>query len=100
MLILMPWSANFVLISHLLFGGLGMYWLCRRFSAGGFASSLAGVAYVFNGVTMSCLMWTSYTASLAWLPWVLGYTRDAWRTGGRAISIAAITSAIQVLTGT
>jgi len=95
-----PWSANFFLVSHLFFGGLGMYWLCRRLGAAGFAASFAGAAYVFNGVTMSCLMWTSYTASLAWLPWVLGCTMAAWRGGGRWIGVAALASACQVLTGT
>jgi hypothetical protein len=95
----MPWAANFFLIFHLFFAGLGMHWLCRRLGATGFAAGFAAMAYAFNGITMSCLGWTSYTASLAWLPWVMGLTTAAWRTGGRAIGPAALASAIQVMAG-
>ncbi len=95
----MPWSVNFFQIVHMLLGGCGMYWLIRRWGLGGFAAAFAGFAYVFNGVTLSCLMWISYTAFLAWSPWVLGCTMSAWRQGGRWIPLAALASAMQVLAG-
>jgi hypothetical protein len=95
----MPWSVNFFQILHLFWGGCGMYWLMRRWSVGAFAAAFAGFAYVFNGVTLSCLMWVSYTAFLAWCPWVLGCTMSAWREGGRWVPLAALASAMQVLAG-
>jgi len=95
----MPWSMNFFHLSHLVLGGCGMYWLLRRWGVGAFAASFAGFAYVFNGVTLSCLMWPSYTAFLAWSPWVLGCTMAAWREGGRWIVLASLASAMQVLAG-
>src|SRR2546427_75169 len=52
----MPWAVNFVLLLHLVWGGIGMYWLARRLGAGGFAASFAATAFVFNGVTLSSLL--------------------------------------------
>ena len=81
-------------------GGCGMYALTRRWGAGGFAASFAGMAYVFNGVSLSCFQWSNYIASLGWLPWVVLAVMEAWRHGGRWLAIAAAVSALQVLTGT
>lgn len=96
----LPWSVNLVLFAHLILGGWGMYELTRRWGAGGFAASFAGLAYAFNGVTLSCFQWGNYIASLGWLPWVVLAVTEAWRHGGRWIPIAAVVSALQVLTAT
>ncbi len=95
----MPWSVNFFQILHMFWGGCGMYGLARRLGLGTFAAAFAGFAYVFNGVTPYCLMWISYTAFLAWSPWVLGSAQAAWREGGRWIPVAALAAAMQVLAG-
>ena len=110
----MPWAANFLILAHLWFGGFGMFWLLRRWNLGSFAAAFAAFAFVFNGVSLSCTQWGQYIASLAWLPWVVGSVMNAWRGhvdhspavadrlsgGGRWIALAAIASALQVLTGT
>ena len=95
----MPWFLNVFNLVHLLWGGCGMYWLCRRWGQSGFAASFAGLAYVFSGISLSCLMWASYTASLSWLPWVAGLTMAAWKHGGKFLTLAALASAMQVLAG-
>lgn len=96
----MPWSLNAALLLHLLLGGCGMYALTRRWGAGDFAASFAGLAYAFNGVSLSCFQWSNYIASLGWLPWVVLAVTEAWRHGGRWLAIAAVASALQVLTAT
>jgi hypothetical protein len=96
----MPWSLNFALFLHLLLGGWGMYALARRWGADGFAASFAGLAFAFNGVSFSCFQWSNYIASLGWLPWVVLAVTEAWRNGGRWLALAAIVSALQVLTAT
>ena len=97
----MPWWANFQDLIHLLLGGLGVYWLSRRWGAGGYAATVAGFAYAFNGASLSCLEWGNYIASLAWMPWVIGWTREAWQTGRpRAIAVASVLAALQLLTAT
>lgn len=96
----LPWAENFLMLAHLWFGGFGMFWLLRRWNIGNFAAAIAGFAFVFNGVMLSCLLWGNYIASLAWLPWVVGSVIEAWRGGGRWLPLAAVTSALQVLTAT
>jgi hypothetical protein len=96
----LPWAENFSMLAHLWFGGFGMFWLLRRWGIGNFAASFAGFAFVFNGVTLSCLLWGNYIASLAWLPWVVGCVMESWRGGGCWLTLAAIASAMQVLTAT
>ena len=95
----MPWFVNFLCIAHMLWGGLGMYWLCRRLGTSGLAASFAGLAFTFNGVSLGCLMWVSYTASLSWLPWTAGLSMAAWKQGGKWVGLAALASAMQVLAG-
>jgi hypothetical protein len=95
-----PWAENFSMLAHLWWGGFGMFWLARRWGMGNFAAGFAGMAYAFNGITLSCLLWGNYIASLAWLPWVVGCAIEAWRNGGRWLPLAAITSALQILTAT
>jgi hypothetical protein len=96
----LPWSENFAMLAHLWFGGFGMFWLVRRWNLSSFAAAFAAFAFVFNGVTLSCLQWGNYIAALAWLPWILGSVMEAWRNGGRWMPLAALASAMQVLTAT
>src|SRR6266576_5752310 len=76
-----------------------MYWLARIWGASGFAATFAGMAFVFNGVVLSSLQWTAYIGVLAWMPWVVGCTSEAWKKGGRWLPLAAVCGAMQVLTG-
>ncbi len=99
LLLPLPWSLSFFCLGHLFLGGLGMYLLARRWTGHSFAASVAGVAFVFNGVTLSCLMWPNYTAALGWMPWVIGAVERAGREGGRRIVLAALVGALQMLAG-
>jgi len=96
----LPWGQNVLMLAHLWFGGCGMFWWLRRQQAGNFAAAFAAFAFVFNGITLSCLQWENYIASLAWLPWVAGSVIAAWRHGGKWLPFAAIAAALQVLTAT
>src|SRR6185295_9053128 len=65
----------------------------------GFAAGFAGMAFVFNGVMLSSLLWLSYIACLAWMPWLIGCVVEAWAKGGRWLVLAALAGAMQVLSG-
>ncbi|MBU6398782.1 MAG: YfhO family protein [Verrucomicrobia bacterium] len=95
----MPWALGFFCLGHLWLGGMGMHQLARRWTGSGFAAAVAGFAFVFNGLTLSCLIWPNYTVALGWMPWVLRWTQSAWRDGGRALLGAALVSALQLLAG-
>ncbi|MGD0537879.1 MAG: hypothetical protein ABSC03_09565 [Verrucomicrobiota bacterium] len=99
LLLPLPWSLDLFCLAHLWLAGFGMYWLARHWTAHGTGAALAGIAFVFNGVTQSCLLWPNYIAALGWMPWVVLAGEQAARRGGRAIAVAAIVSAMQLLTG-
>lgn len=95
----MPWSLGFFCLLHLWIGGLGMRKLAVELKLGGFASVLAGTLYIFNGATLSGLMWPNYAVVLGLLPWVLWSLRHAWTAGGRWILGAAVIATLQMLSG-
>jgi hypothetical protein len=99
LLLPMPWSLSFFCLVHLFLGGLGMYLLARRWTNNGWASAVAGTAYAFSGVTLSCLMYSNNSAGLGWLPWVLLLVERGWREGGRITVLAALVAAAQMLAG-
>lgn len=95
----MPWALGFFCLLHLWIGGMGMRKLALNLKLGGFAAALAGTLYIFNGATLSSLMWPNYTVALGWLPWVLWSVRHAWTEGGRWTLGAALLGTMQMLTG-
>ena len=95
----LPWALGVFCLAHLLLAGLGMFSLARRWTGSGFAGALAGVAFVFNGITLSCLLWPNYLVALGWMPWVVLCVERAWREGGKAIVVAALVAAAQGLAG-
>ena len=100
--ILLPftWGLNLFLLLHLFFAGFGMYLLASQWTKNRLAAAIAGIAFVFNGLTLNCLMWTSNLASLAWMPWVVLVVEQAWSLGGgRRVILAALAGAIQMLAG-
>src|SRR6059036_373273 len=78
----LPWSLGYFCLAHLFLGALGMYFLAREWARNDFAAAFAGVAFVFNGVTLSCLIWPNYLVALGWMPWVVLCAQRAWRHGG------------------
>lgn len=95
----MPWSVNVFCLAHLLLAGAGLFRLVEKWTSHPFAAAFAGFAFVFNGVTFSCLIWPNYLVALGWMPWVVFWTEKAWETGGRAVGWAAVASALQMLAG-
>src|SRR2546430_15644883 len=67
----LPWSLTCFCFGHLLLGAMGIYFLAWRWSSSRFGAALAATAYIFNGVTFSCLGWPNYLVALAWMPWVV-----------------------------
>ncbi|MBI5773298.1 MAG: YfhO family protein [Verrucomicrobia bacterium] len=99
LLLPMPWSLGFFCVAHLFLGGMGMYFLARCWTGNSLASAVAGLAFVFNGVTISSHIYPNYLVALGWMPWVLLATQRAWRDGGRRLVPAALAGAMQMLSG-
>ena len=95
----LPWSLAIFCLGHLYLAGLGMYFLAYRWTGHRYAACVAGLAFAFNGLLLNCLMWPNNIAALGWMPWVILCVEKAWQTGGRALVLAAIIGAIQMLAG-
>jgi hypothetical protein len=95
----LAWSLSCFSLLHLWFGGLGMFFLARRWTGNGFAAAFAGTAFAFNGFALNLLMWPSHIATFAWMPWVVLAVEAAWREGGKKLLLAAFAGALQMLAG-
>jgi hypothetical protein len=95
----LPWSLNIFCLAHLLFAGLGMYFLAYRWTANRLAAAVAGIAFAFNGLSLNFLMWPSHEATYAWMPWVIWSLERGWQRGGRWLAVSAIFGALQMLAG-
>ncbi|MDB6032783.1 MAG: hypothetical protein JWM16_3121 [Verrucomicrobiales bacterium] len=95
----LPWSLTYFCFGHLVLGAFGMYFLARRWTGNHFGCGLAGLAYVFNGVTFSCLLWPNYAVAMGWMPWVILWTERSWRQGGGWLVVACLAAAMQMLSG-
>ena len=99
LLLPLPWSLGFFCVAHLFLGGMGMRALAERWTGSRFGAAVAGVAFVFSGLVLGCVIYPNYLVALGWMPWVVLATRRAWQEGGRSIVLAALAGAMQMLTG-
>jgi hypothetical protein len=95
----LSWSLGIFCLLHQFAGGLGMYFLARRWTGNNLAGAVAGLAFAFNGLTQHCLMWPNNIAALGCLPWVWLLARRGWLEGGRWLAAAGLMGAMQMLTG-
>ena len=101
LLLPLDWALGAFNLAHLFLCGIGMYTLAWNWTGNRFAGAVAGLGFAFNGFTLNCLMWPNYIASLAWMPLVVLTVERASRLGGgRRIAAAALTGAMQMLSGT
>lgn len=99
--VLLPlsWSLGLFCLIHLFLAGLGMYFLAHQWTENRLAACVAGLAFAFNGLALSCLKWPNNIAALAWMPWLVWLAQRGWRTGGRTQVLAAVVGGLQMLTG-
>jgi hypothetical protein len=95
----LSWSLPIFCLFHWWLGGYGMYRLARSWTGSNNAATLAGLAFLFNGVLLSCLKWPNNIAALGWMPWVVLTAERAFSGNARALGIAALVGAIQMLAG-
>src|ERR1041384_1413053 len=99
LLLPLGWSLSFFCLLHLFWGGLGMYFLARRWTGNALAGALAGIVFAFNGLNLNFLMWPSHIATFSWFPWLLWLVPEAWRAGGRKMVWATLAGTMQMLAG-
>jgi len=95
----LPWSLGVFCLGHLFIAGMGMYFLAHRWTNNRLAAAVAGAVFAFNGLTWHALMWPNDIAALGWMPWVVLALENGWRLGGRALAVAGLAGAMQMLAG-
>jgi hypothetical protein len=88
--------------AHLLWGGLGMFFLARRFAESPVAACVASLAWALAGYTLS--QWSSGLRMVAgaWLPWMaVGQFAllDCLRAGGQAWRRGVVKAALPIVGG-
>jgi hypothetical protein len=99
LLLPLPWSLNVFCLLHLFLGGLGMFLLAREWAQSSFGAAMAGIIFAFSGLMLGSLLWPATIPALAWMPWVIRFTTRGWHEGGRMLVLAAVTGALQMLSG-
>jgi hypothetical protein len=99
LLLPLGWSLSFFCLLHLVWAGLGMYFLARQWTGRQVAAGLAGIIFAFNGLILNFLMWPSHVATMSWLPWVLWLVPRGWERGGRSLVWAVLAGSAQMLAG-
>jgi len=99
LLLPVPWSLNIFCLAHLWVGGVGMRRLAEQQTGDCFGAAVAGVIFVFNGITMSCLSWPNYAAALGWMPWVIAFADQTTKRRTHLTVLAVIFSTMQILSG-
>jgi hypothetical protein len=99
LLLPLTWSLPAFCLLHVFLGGMGMYFLARRWTGSQAAGALAGVAFSFNGLSLDFLMWPSHIATFSWIPWVILLAEDGRRTGGTKLIAPALAAGMQILAG-
>lgn len=88
------------IIVHVIIGGTGMYLLLRELDRSIYASFLCALAFEMSGPFLGTLGRIPFLFSMAWIPWVLLFTRR-FVTGRRVGdgAIAALFLGLQALVG-
>ncbi len=78
---LMAWTITIVVIFHLSLAGIGMIKLLDDLDIGKLGQVVSGLAFTLSGYLVSRAGFLSINATVAWLPWVLLYSKQL--TDGR-----------------
>ncbi len=85
---------------HLILGGWGMIWLCRKLGLGWAPAALAGLSYCCSGFFVTHLVHPNFIHTAAWIPWGLGALRQVVDTGrARFMALGALTVGLSLLAG-
>ena len=100
-LVLRPWTYyTLFAASHLLFSGIGLYLLSRRWAMSRGAAFVASGLWILSGPLLSLLDLWHHLASAAWIPWVLLACVAALEAPGpRSVCLWGAAMGAQILAG-
>ena len=93
-------ALNFSLFSHLLFGALGVYALCRKLDQSHFAALTGGLTWSLSQPLVHSLTNLTLTQSLAFVPWMMAATTEYAETrSARSPWLLALFTGLSLLGG-
>lgn len=92
-------SISLFCLAHQCLGGVGAYWLARRWTGNSLAAGVAGVGYALHGLMFNSLMWPHFIAGLSWAPWLIGTVERGCERGRTSLVWAVVVGALQMATG-
>ncbi len=84
-----PAAVNWLVISHLILGGVSMYFLCRMLVLPPFGAWLSAFVFSFSGYLFAHIHHVSLVCAAAWLPLVLLLVERAWQRRSIAFAVLA-----------
>lgn len=99
LLLPLPIGLAWFCVLHLFLGGMGMWRLARLDTGSNFAAAFAGVAFVFSGLMLACVIYPNYLVAFAWLPWLYRWARSALKPDWRCLVKAVLAGSMQMLSG-
>jgi hypothetical protein len=87
------WNAS--LVFHLLWGAIGVYWLCREWKFPVSASLTGAFTFLFSSTTLAALNSNEVLITSSWLPWIFGLVYFGLQHGFRRILLASVALAFQ-----
>lgn len=96
-----PQAVWILAAAHLALAGLGATFLARRIGASHEGALVGGLAFAWSPFLLAWLGLGSVPATVAWIPWLLGFVLEAFTVPRprRAIIGIAITTALLLLAG-
>jgi len=95
----LTWALPAFCMAHLAWGGLGVFFLTRRWTGSATAGAVAGVVFAFNTLFINSLVWPHYCVAIGWMPWIVLAAERGLREGGRRVLWAVAAGAMQMLSG-
>lgn len=90
---------NLTLAGHILWAGIGFYWLAKKIGCTESGALSGAVCFAFSGPVLSSLNYYNLLLTLSWIPWILGFVRKALREDGRWVVAAVLALSAQFLAG-
>lgn len=92
-----PLAWNLTAALHVAWAGLGLYVLARRLGAAPPAALAGGLVFALSGPLLSTVSFYVVPQTASWLPWALALAHRAFLRGGRAVPLAGLALAMQLL---
>ncbi len=95
-----PLAELVAFLMHLILGGWGVVWLCRKLGLGWAPAAMAGLSYCCSGYFITHLVHPSFIHTAAWIPWAMGALRQVVDTGrARWVALGAVAVGLSLLAG-